>query len=323
MEYFPGISADDNMDMKEPTRASMFISIFMSTAIGSLLEVLLDVMSIPAMESSGAAVPGTSDGVCEFLLALMSIAIVEDVDILASVATCPAAWQSLLVCRNQQEKSQADAEAELEIRSSERNAARRPVMLRMEESYSAVEHFATDIRNKKDSIDSPPFAKDAKEEAPSQGLQRLEALDAVFVEAEDDASATDDDWTANQVWFIGHHLNGFFSAGWIFLHVFLAVEFVAGIQKVLVVTVADQLFEFLGRKTLFSQVAEMKLEAALFECGARFPARRATRLMQEINLPGALLRSFRRFFLRGWAWGHRDPPLRYISNLLRIDDTAI
>jgi hypothetical protein len=93
----------------------------------------------------------------------MSIAIVEDVDRFASV---PVAWQSLPVCRNQQEKSQADAEAELEIRSSERNAARRPVMLRMKGSYSAVEHFAMEIRNKGDVIKKPSLRRRREDGGP-------------------------------------------------------------------------------------------------------------------------------------------------------------
>src|SRR5580658_5816699 len=67
----------------------------------------------------------------------------------------------------------------------------------------------------------------------------LQAVDFLLVEAQDYAAAGYDYWAADQVWFAYHHADRIGAGGRMFFHIFLAVQFVARIQKFLVIAAAD------------------------------------------------------------------------------------
>src|SRR5437899_4889697 len=87
------------------------------------------------------------------------------------------------------------------------------------------------------------------------GTSRQESSIRIFVKTEHHLRASKHHWTTNEIRFLGHEFDGL-SARWRMLfHVPRAIEFIPGIQELLVITFADQFVEFSLCQPLFIQIA--------------------------------------------------------------------
>src|SRR5215831_1160288 len=126
------------------------------------------------------------------------------------------------------------------------------------------------------SIRSPAFIRGQKSYS--------QLRNALFVEAQNHVAACKNHGTPDQIRLLRHKTNRLRTRRWLLLHLRFAIQLVSRIEELLVILVADQIFDFRRAQFFFSEIAEIKLKAALFHKLLRLAARRAVWLMQKLRL---------------------------------------
>jgi hypothetical protein len=81
-------------------------------------------------------------------------------------------------------------------------------------------------------------------------------------------------------------------------HVLLAINFVPRVQEHCVVAPPNQLFDLLGAKTVFSNIAQAQIKPALFHVGAGVPAGGTRGLLKKFDASPI----FGPIILRSWRF---------------------
>jgi hypothetical protein len=108
----------------------------------------------------------------------------------------------------------------------------------------------------------------------------------LFVKAKDNLRAANEQRSPNQIGFLGHQPDGFRAGRRMLLQVAFAEEFVSRIQKLLVISIADELIEFGLAEELFIQIARIKLNFFLEQETSCFAACASGWFLIEDNLRG-------------------------------------
>ena len=102
-------------------------------------------------------------------------------------------------------------------------------------------------------------------------------------ESQHDPAAANHHWPANQVGLSGHQPQCFLPGRRLFAHVLPAVEFVARIQELPVIAIADQLIEFLEGQAILADIPQIKFGAFGFEQTASLAATRSSGLLKKLQ----------------------------------------
>src|SRR6266849_7420486 len=106
--------------------------------------------------------------------------------------------------------------------------------------------------------------------------------------------AMDEDGPPDQVWICSHELDGLEACWRILFHVFRAIQFVASVQKFLVVAFTDELVQFFFAEAFLVQIARSEIHFFVEQETSCFAAGRSTRFLQKLdfrqsNLPLPLM----------------------------------
>src|SRR5260370_32256598 len=110
------------------------------------------------------------------------------------------------------------------------------------------------------------------------------SLVGFLVKAKDHLRTANHHRSASQIWLLGHQLDGFRARRRMLLHVSRAIQLVARIQKVLVIALADQLFELRWTQPFFIQIARFEFGTEFQQETSCLAASGSSGLVQECDL---------------------------------------
>ena len=108
-----------------------------------------------------------------------------------------------------------------------------------------------------------------------------------LVKPDQELGAAQEQGPANEMGLPGQKLQGFGTSGWVLCHLTLAVKFVACIEKLLVISIADQLIKFAFGEALFVEITRSEIESKFVQETSCLATGGSRGLLIECNFTGS------------------------------------